>query len=193
MCPDNWEACRSQQRIFTPTVESFFENVIHAGDEVRQRKIQDDNFSWRALRLLSQKSAHFFLPSNQMVKPLHGYLDTAMEKLSKDLATEAKTVPDLSISDAEDISDDELLKQVDDLPADVPNGEINAGPVAITKDAIQEIAEHIKHAWKEVALLLFNFEVSFCFNLIEYSNFMFRLTKSNFLSPMMKILRNKQH
>ena len=162
LCPDNWEACRSQQRIFTPTVEKFFEDVIHSSDDVRQKKIQDDNFSWRALRLLSQKSSHFFLPSNQMVKPLHGYLDTAMEKLSKDLAVEIKTVPDLSISDAEDISDDELLKQVDDLPTDAPNGDVNAGPVAITKAAIAEIAEHTKHAWKELAPYLFKFEVSHC-------------------------------
>ncbi|RWS05109.1 THO complex subunit 1-like protein [Dinothrombium tinctorium] len=164
-CPDNWEACRSKKRIFTPTVEKYFEEIIHLSDEERQKKINEDsNFTWRALRLLSQKSPHFFTPSNQMVKTIHSYLDSVTEKLSKDLAAGGSKVgTDIAIDDAEDISDDELLKQVEEQTvsggdrtplvnhgSDTPNGIAGAVNPAVIKD----IAEKLRSDWKKVAPLL---------------------------------------
>ncbi|CAG2172896.1 unnamed protein product, partial [Oppiella nova] len=115
LCPDNWEACRSKKRLFTPSVEKFFENAVKANPKQRAEICSDSDFSWRALRLLSQKSHHFFSPSNQVVKPVNSHLEGVVEKLSKEFPTETQSnANDFDIDDAEDISDDELgLRNVD--------------------------------------------------------------------------------
>lgn len=136
LCPDNWEACLSKSRIFTPTLNRFFEEVISRFDSMspEERKkmfAEKSDFVWRSLRLMSQKSQHFFTPSNQSVmKPITDYLDGAIEKVIKDLTAAAdnnKNHQELAIQDAEDISNDELLKQVDEnsnngLSSEVPPG-----------------------------------------------------------------------
>lgn len=175
LCPDNWEACLSKKRIFTPTVEKYFENVVQSfnsmtSEERQKRLSEDSNFSWRALRLLSHKSPHFFTPSNQMVKPISAYLDFVIEKVSKDFAgANFKPCPDLAIDDAEDISNDELLKQVDNdsnlessdnFNSNGSNEKQNgAAPGMINSSNLNEIAEKIKADWKKVASLL-KFEVN---------------------------------
>ncbi|CAG2109227.1 unnamed protein product, partial [Medioppia subpectinata] len=114
LCPDNWESCRSKKRLFIPTVEKFFEDAVKASPSQRTAICLDSDFSWRALRLLSQKSHHFFSPSNQVVRTVNNHLEAVVEKLSKEFPTGIQNnVNDFDIDDAEDISDDELLKNVD--------------------------------------------------------------------------------
>ncbi|XP_054153243.1 THO complex subunit 1-like [Oppia nitens] len=120
LCADNWESCRSKKRLFIPSVEKFFENAVKATHKQRQEICSDSDFTWRALRLLSQKSHHFFSPSNQVVKTVNSHLETVVEKLSKEFPTTIhNNNNDFDIDDAEDISDDELLKNVD--PNTTPN------------------------------------------------------------------------
>lgn len=122
LCSDNLEACLSKKRIFIPPVDEFFGDVKTSYDEYsaedRQKMLADDSdFNWRSLRLLGSKSSYFFTPSNQsMVKPIVQYLDTVIEKVVKELnaADGNKGSQDLAIDDAEDISNDELLKQIDE-------------------------------------------------------------------------------
>ncbi len=161
--PDNWEACKSKKRLFTPTVEKFFENVLKADPEQRQEMCCDSNFCWRALRLLSQKSPHFFTPSNQVVKAVNNYLEGVVEKLSKDIASGTqKNNNDIAIDDAEDISDDELLKNTDepsigsvsttpqinhDFGGETPNG-VESG---LSSAVILEVTEKIKDHWDKIS------------------------------------------
>lgn len=173
-CPDNWEACSSQKRVFTPSVEDFFDEVLHATPMNKAATINcDDHFKWRALRLLSQKSNHFFTPSNQMVKPLSGYFESVLDKLSKDLLVEAKRetpgrdVP--MMSDAEDISDDELLRDKvnqEDQEETAPHlseGESVDGDETDIKLVIEQLAHKISNRWKQLACTL-----KFTLDEIEY-------------------------
>ena len=162
-CPDNWEACRSQKRVFTPSVEEFFDDVLHATPANKAATIScDDHFKWRALRLLSQKSNHFFTPSNQMVKPLFDYFESALDKLSKDLQVDVKkeAAGDVAMDDAEDISDDELLRdkvtedQDDQDKAHLSEGESINGDETDIKAAIEQLAHKISNRWKQLACTL---------------------------------------
>lgn len=49
------------------------------------RVVRNPNYGWRALRLLSRRSPHFFQPTNQKFKSLADYLDSMVSKLAKEL------------------------------------------------------------------------------------------------------------
>ena len=49
------------------------------------RVVRNSNYGWRALRLLSRRSPHFFQPTNQKFKSLADYLDSMVSKLAKEL------------------------------------------------------------------------------------------------------------
>lgn len=115
-CPNNFEACKSMKRIFTPTIEQFFDSVLKLPLEDRQYYCSDSNFCWKSLRLLSQKSDYFFVPNNQAIKPVSDYLDGVIERLTKEyniVVPKSNTNNDDNKTETEDISDDELLKNVD--------------------------------------------------------------------------------
>lgn len=44
------------------------------------RKVNDGNFGWRALRLLARKSPHFFAQSNNPIHKLSEYLENMIKK-----------------------------------------------------------------------------------------------------------------
>lgn len=50
-----------------------------------RRVVRNPNYGWRALRLLSRRSPHFFQPTNQKFKSLADYLDSMVSKLAKEL------------------------------------------------------------------------------------------------------------
>ena len=65
LCPDNLEACRKKSRKFVPDMQKFLAEPIDQADpaariEPEYKVINNPNFSWQALRLLSQNSPHFF-------------------------------------------------------------------------------------------------------------------------------------
>ncbi|OQR67523.1 THO complex subunit 1-like [Tropilaelaps mercedesae] len=91
ICPDNWEACRGERRNYVPSMEDFFEEAIAQADpaaciEDQYKLTSNPNWGWRALRILSQKSLHFFTSTNQPAKSLPNYLDTMVGYLAKDLS-----------------------------------------------------------------------------------------------------------
>lgn len=49
------------------------------------RVVRNSNYGWRALRLLSRRSPHFFQPTNQQFKSLADYLENMVIKLAKEL------------------------------------------------------------------------------------------------------------
>lgn len=87
---DNMEACKAESRLkFLPTLEHFFEEAVEqvdpgAGIEEEYKAVNNPNFQWRALRLLAQRSHHFFTPSTTPFKALPQYLSSVIEQLGKE-------------------------------------------------------------------------------------------------------------
>lgn len=157
LCPDNWQACKSRKRVFTPTVEEYFDSIVRMPKETRIKKITGDpSFTWRGLRLLSQKSPHFFTPSNQIVRPLHQYMDSVVDTLGKVMNVQPPSGE--PAEDAEDISDDDFLRVPEDSGH---SNSVNASPRGdcaqnghednITKEMLPALAGKIVNCWKECA------------------------------------------
>lgn len=66
--------------------EVFWFNIIHSAPRpLSCRVVRNSNYGWRALRLLSRRSPHFFQPTNQQFKSLADYLESMVIKLAKEL------------------------------------------------------------------------------------------------------------
>jgi len=94
--PDNLKACASGSRIFLPSLESFLEEAVEQTDpeaqiEEEYKLINDQGFSWRALRLLARKSHHFWAPpanANQQNKKMSQGLEALIVKVGKEFPKE---------------------------------------------------------------------------------------------------------
>ena len=92
LCPDNLEACRKKNRKFVPDMQKFLAEPIEQADpaaciEQEYKVINNPNFSWQVLRLLSQNSPHFFQNTTAQIKPLPEYLEHVAVQTGKDLAS----------------------------------------------------------------------------------------------------------
>uniref|UniRef100_A0A672G418 THO complex subunit 1-like n=1 Tax=Salarias fasciatus TaxID=181472 RepID=A0A672G418_SALFA len=145
---DNMEACKSDSRSFMPALDEFFAEAIEQADpanmvEDEYKVVRNPNYGWRALRLLSRRSPHFFQPTNQKFKSLADYLDTMVSKLAKELP---KDIPSEEIKTGEEDDDDNgdnLLKESNDSPS------IQSKPV--TNQQMDEVASRLGAQWKALA------------------------------------------
>ncbi|XP_047445215.1 THO complex subunit 1 [Mugil cephalus] len=145
---DNMEACKSDSREFMPSLDEFFAEAIEQADpanmvEDEYKVVRNPNYGWRALRLLSRRSPHFFQPTNQKFKSLADYLDSMVSKLAKELP---KDIPSEEIKTGEEDDDDNgdnLLKDSNDSPS------IQSKPV--TNQQMDEIAAKLGAQWKTLA------------------------------------------
>ncbi|KAL2097320.1 hypothetical protein ACEWY4_006527 [Coilia grayii] len=146
---DNMEACKSDEREFVPSLEDFFEEAIEQADpanmvENEYKVVRNSNYGWRALRLLSRRSPHFFQPTNQQFKNLEDYLENMVIKLAKELP---KDLPSEEIKtgeeDDEDDNGDNLLKESSDSP-DMQNK-------MVTNEQMDEVAAKLGNQWKTLA------------------------------------------
>uniref|UniRef100_A0A673M4F8 THO complex subunit 1-like n=1 Tax=Sinocyclocheilus rhinocerous TaxID=307959 RepID=A0A673M4F8_9TELE len=146
--PDNMEACKSDSREFMPSLEDFFEDAIEQADptnmvEEEYKVVRNSNYGWRALRLLSRRSPHFFQPTNQQFKSLADYLENMVIKLAKELP---KDLPSEEIKTGEEDDDengDNLLKESNDSPS--------IQSKAVTNSQMDEIAAKLGSQWKTLA------------------------------------------
>ncbi|KAJ8268088.1 hypothetical protein COCON_G00132600 [Conger conger] len=146
--PDNMEACKSDSREFMPTLEEFFEEAIEQADpanmvEDEYKVVRNSNYGWRALRLLSRRSPHFFQPTNQQFKSLADYLESMVIKLAKELP---KDLPSEEIKTGEEDDDDNgdnLLKESNDSPG-IQNK-------LVSNQQMDEIAAKLGAQWKTLA------------------------------------------
>ncbi|XP_059420138.1 THO complex subunit 1-like [Carassius carassius] len=146
--PDNMEACKSDSREFMPSLEEFFVEAIEQADptnmvEDEYKVVRNSNYGWRALRLLSRRSPHFFQPTNQQFKSLADYLENMVIKLAKELP---KDLPSEEIKTGEEDDDengDNLLKDSNDSPS--------IQSKAVTNSQMDEIAAKLGSKWKTVA------------------------------------------
>ena len=93
LCPDNLEACRKKSRRFVPNVQKFIAECVEQADpaariEPEYKVINNPNFSWQALRLLSHNSPHFFQNTTAQIKSLPEYLEYVAVQTGKDLASQ---------------------------------------------------------------------------------------------------------
>jgi THO complex subunit 1 len=93
ICPDNLEACRKKTRKFVPDVQKFIAEPVEQADPVARidpeyKVINNPNFAWQALRLLSQSSPHFFQNTTAQIKALPEYLEHVAVQTGKDLASQ---------------------------------------------------------------------------------------------------------
>ncbi|XP_026486855.1 THO complex subunit 1 [Vanessa tameamea] len=79
LCPDNLAACRTKERDFMPSLESYMVcGAARAG-----------GWGWRALRLLARRSPHFFVHTNNPIGRLPDYLDDMVKRITREVAANA--------------------------------------------------------------------------------------------------------
>ncbi|XP_022521246.2 THO complex subunit 1 [Astyanax mexicanus] len=147
--PDNMEACKSDSREFMPSLEDFFEEAIEQADpanmvEDEYKVVRNSNYGWRALRLLSRRSPHFFQPTNQQFKSLDEYLENMVIKLAKELPKDLPS-EEIKTGEEEDENGVSLLKTgSDSLQAGLQNK-------PVTNSQMDEIAGKLGDGWRLLA------------------------------------------
>uniref|UniRef100_A0A8C2WMX6 THO complex 1 n=1 Tax=Cyclopterus lumpus TaxID=8103 RepID=A0A8C2WMX6_CYCLU len=144
---DNMEACKSDSRSFMPSLDEFFAEAIEQADptnmvEEEYKAVRNPNYGWRALRLLSRRSPHFFQPTNQKFKSLADYLDSMVSKLAKELPD----IPSEEIKTGEEDDDDNgdnLLKDSNDSPG--------IQSKTVSNQQMDDIAAKLGAQWKTLA------------------------------------------
>ncbi|XP_071641863.1 THO complex subunit 1-like isoform X1 [Temnothorax longispinosus] len=161
LCPNNLEACKSKDRDFLPSLETYFEDAIMELDPAamvddKYKKVNDGNFGWRALRLLARRSPHFFVHGNYPINKLPEYLETMIKKIAKDrpqtqsdVKLETEETPPSESTDQE--FNEDVLKQeseqVDAETADVKARKLNK----VTPEMVAKLSESLKNDWKKLA------------------------------------------
>ncbi|XP_064486443.1 THO complex subunit 1-like isoform X2 [Ornithodoros turicata] len=168
LCPDNWEACASPKRDFVPSLEKFFESAVEQADpnngiENRYKHVYQSNYGWRSLRLLSQKSPHFFTSSNQPIKSLPLYLESMVLRLAKEMPLSTQHAMNNNNADdktevadyAADDSEDELLKSNEDSNSQPKDTTTESKKEATLSTAqLNTLAASIGADWKKLAPLM---------------------------------------
>uniref|UniRef100_A0A3B3BNC1 THO complex 1 n=1 Tax=Oryzias melastigma TaxID=30732 RepID=A0A3B3BNC1_ORYME len=135
------------RREFMPSLDEFFAEAIEQADPVNMveeeyKVVRNPNYGWRALRLLSRRSPHFFQPTNQKFKSLADYLDSMVSKLAKELPD----IPSEEIKTGEEDDDDNgdnLLKDNNDSPS--------IQSKLVTNQQMDDIAAKLGAQWKSLA------------------------------------------
>jgi len=102
--PDNLEACRAKERDFLPSLENYLEEAIEQLDpkneiEETYKKVNNGEWGWRALRLMSRRSTHFFISGNNPIDKLPKYLESMLGKMAKEM-------PNVQKEEGGDVSQD---------------------------------------------------------------------------------------
>ncbi|XP_022830247.1 THO complex subunit 1 [Spodoptera litura] len=85
LCPDNLAACRTKERDFMPSLESY---MVSPRSSTLARSCEG-GWGWRALRLLARRSPHFFVHTNNPIGRLPDYLTAMVERVTREVAANA--------------------------------------------------------------------------------------------------------
>lgn len=152
--PDNMDACRSEDREFLPTLEEFFANAIEQNDpeamvEDQYKDINNQNFQWRALRLLARRSPHFFLHTNQPAIPVNTYLEQMISKVAKEMPANGTEEMKTEVGEEEEEAMKETPEEEDNSEEqEQTKEEVNE---MITKEQWMAIAQQLGDNWKKLA------------------------------------------
>merc|ERR1712098_581177 len=174
--PDNLEACRAKDRDFLPSLENYFEEAIEQLDpknkiEDTYKKVNNGEWGWRALRLMSRRATHFFIAGNNPIARLPEYLETMLGKMAKEMPNAPNkddSVEDMEQGDNEVGEGDEngaseedattnpkvTEEQLVDLASKLADHWSKLAPkLGIADDKLKEIDEkclHLLNAWQEM-------------------------------------------
>lgn len=142
LSPDNLQACRGDDRNFLPSIESYLEK----GNKT------DPSFEWRALRLLSRQSPHFFTLNGVTPSKISDYLE-AVEKKMHETKTKHKpeSETDLMVEKDDVLPEDDSEMLKNDQIADDQN--IHKTSTA-TQEQLKELSVVIGSDWKKLAAKL---------------------------------------
>ncbi|XP_076291727.1 THO complex 1-like protein Hpr1 isoform X2 [Lasioglossum baleicum] len=164
LCPNNLEACKSKDRDFLPSLETYFEEAIMQLDpnamvEDEYKKVNDGNFGWRALRLLARRSPHFFVHGNYPINKLPEYLETMIKKIAKDrpqtqsdIKLDTEETPPTDSNDQE-FNEDVLQKESEQVEPENPDTK-GRNLIKITPEMVAKLSDVLKNDWKKLATKL---------------------------------------
>ncbi|XP_076669733.1 THO complex 1-like protein Hpr1 isoform X3 [Andrena cerasifolii] len=164
LCPNNLEACKSKDRDFLPSLETYFEEAIMQLDpnamvEDEYKKVNDGNFGWRALRLLARRSPHFFVHGNYPINKLPEYLETMIKKIAKDrpqtqsdIKLETEETPPPEVNDQE--FNEDVLKQESEQVESESTDTKARKLTKVTSEMVGKLSEILKSDWKKLATKL---------------------------------------
>ena len=140
--PDNLDACRAQERDFLPSLESYCEEAIEQLDpkneiEDTYKKINNGEWGWRALRLMSRRSTHFFITGNNPIGRLPDYLESMLGKMAKEMPKDDTT---------------ELMEEGDTTEENGESQEANDdGNAKVTEEQAAELSVKLAEHWEKLA------------------------------------------
>lgn len=146
LCPDNLQACRGSDRNFLPSLESYLDNP---------NEKKDPTFDWRALRLVSRQSSHFFTiltPPNEKIEKISDYLKLFHQKIQKDkgeVKVEANSAELLQMEQAENFAE-----EGNDTMEDETADENIHKTTTATAEQIIEIAKAVGDEWTKLGAKL---------------------------------------
>lgn len=147
LCPDNLQACKGSDRNFLPSLESYLENP---------KEKSDPTYEWRALRLVSRQSSHFFTllsPPNDKIEKIPDYLKLFYQKIQKDkgeVKTEQSNSVELQMEQAESFTEtgNEVIED-----GETPEENVHK-TIKATSEQIVEISNAIGNEWKKLGVKL---------------------------------------
>ncbi|XP_035207983.1 THO complex subunit 1-like isoform X2 [Stegodyphus dumicola] len=158
--PNNWEACRSAKRNFVPSLETFFGVASSKADATSnlKRDFEDSKYTWKALRLLCMKSPHIFTASTSTSKSVSEYLESVVQKISKEkcLQQDIVTVEAAVAEDSIEDGNDEFLQEEDSKEESKNSKEEEKAKKenVLNKVLIETISGKLQDQWQVLALNL---------------------------------------
>ena len=139
--PDNLDACRAQERDFLPSLDNYFGEAIEELDPKNQvedtyKKINNGEWGWRALRLMSRRSTHFFISSNNPIGRLPDYLASMLGKMAKELPKDDTT---------------ELMEEDNEGEAEENGEEAGSDNAKVTDEQAVELSSKLAEHWEKLA------------------------------------------
>ena len=104
------------------------------------KKVNNGEWGWRALRLMSRRSTHFFISGNNPIAKLPEYLESMLGKMAKEMP---------SVGSKDDTS--ELMEEGDNIGSGEENGEAGDANGKVTAEQAAQLAAKLAEHWLKLA------------------------------------------
>ncbi|XP_059175712.1 THO complex subunit 1-like [Physella acuta] len=151
--PDNMEAAKADSRVFLPKLDDFFANAIEQADpeamvEEQYKDINQQNFQWKAYRLLARSSPHFFVHTNTPGLPITVHLKDIVDKMAKEINPQHHMAEPKTVMAVADEDDDIKDNNEDHDEEDMRNEQDESSPQQhLTRDQIRTVADQVGSQW----------------------------------------------
>jgi THO complex subunit 1 len=146
LCPDNLLACKGSDRNFLPPLETYIEHKVKS----------DPTYEWRALRLVSRQSSHFFAllaPPNEKIEKISDYLKFFSQKIQKEKSDlKAENSGGVEIAETTEVLSEE--NENAETMEEINEDENEHKSTKATLEQIIEISQAIGEHWKKLGAKL---------------------------------------